>query len=124
MCLKRGMKSRKSLDLICRFQDSHGFIVNRLLVPYIAECVRMAERGDAEPKDIDEAMKLGCGHPLGPFELADFIGIDTLKFMFDGWHSAYPEDARFAPVASFNKLVAEGKLGRKTGAGFYVHTPR
>jgi 3-hydroxyacyl-CoA dehydrogenase len=65
-------------------KDTPGFVVNRLLVPYIMEALRMAERGDASPQDIDTAMKLGAGYPMGPFELADFVGLDTLKFIADG----------------------------------------
>lgn len=65
-------------------KDTEGFIVNRLLVPYILEALRLAERGDATPQDIDTAMKLGAGYPMGPFELADFVGLDTLKFISDG----------------------------------------
>jgi 3-hydroxyacyl-CoA dehydrogenase len=70
-------------------QDSPGFIVNRLLVPYLMEAVRMAERGDATTKDIDLAMKLGAGYPMGPFELADYVGLDTNKFIIDGSWSCY-----------------------------------
>ena len=66
-------------------KDTPGFVVNRLLVPYIMEAMRMAERGDATPQDIDVAMKLGAGYPMGPFELADFVGLDTLKFISDGY---------------------------------------
>uniref|UniRef100_A0AC35GPZ2 3-hydroxyacyl-CoA dehydrogenase family protein n=1 Tax=Panagrolaimus sp. PS1159 TaxID=55785 RepID=A0AC35GPZ2_9BILA len=64
-----------------RCRDTHGFIVNRLLIPYLLESVRMYERGDATKEDIDIAMKQGCGHPMGPFELIDFIGLDTMKFV-------------------------------------------
>lgn len=67
-----------------RFQDTPGFIVNRLLVPYLMEAVRMAERGDASLQDIDTAMKLGAGYPMGPFELLDYVGLDTTKFIQDG----------------------------------------
>lgn len=65
-------------------KDTPGFIVNRLLVPYMYEALRLAERGDASVKDIDVAMKLGAGYPMGPFELADYVGLDTLKFIQDG----------------------------------------
>jgi 3-hydroxyacyl-CoA dehydrogenase len=99
--------------------DSHGFIVNRLLIPYVAEGIRMAERGDAEPAAIDSAMKLGAGHPLGPFEIADYIGLDTVKFILGSFHLNQPENPLFAPVESMEKLIAEGKLGRKTGQGFH-----
>lgn len=65
-------------------KDTPGFIVNRLLVPYMMEAIRMAERGDATPEDIDTAMKLGAGYPMGPFELADYVGLDTTKFIVEG----------------------------------------
>ena len=73
-------------------QDTPGFIVNRLLVPNLMEAVRMVERGDATPKDVDIAMKLGAGHPMGPFELADYVGLDTTKFIIDGWAERFPNE--------------------------------
>ena len=76
-------------------KDTPGFIVNRLLVPYIMEAVRMVERGDASVKDVDTAMKLGAGYPMGPFELADYVGLDTNKFIMDGWGERYPEEPLF-----------------------------
>ncbi|XP_040582014.1 hydroxyacyl-coenzyme A dehydrogenase, mitochondrial [Lepeophtheirus salmonis] len=102
-------------------KDTPGFIVNRLLIPYQMEAVRMLERGDASAKDIDTALKLGAGYPMGPFELADYVGIDTLKFIGDGWHQAYPDEKLFEPSETINKLVSEGKLGRKSGEGFYKY---
>jgi len=102
--------------------DTPGFIVNRLLVPFLAEAMRMAERGDADVKDIDTAMRLGTGHPMGPFELIDYIGLDTMKFILDGWHQRYPEDQRFTPCKSLDTLVSEGKLGRKAGEGFHRYS--
>ena len=81
-------------------KDTPGFIVNRLLVPYLMEAVRMVERGDASAKDVDTAMKLGAGHPMGPFELADYIGLDTNKFIMDGWSSRFPEETLFRLVSS------------------------
>lgn len=116
----QGLSSSRQQTNRC-FKDRPGFIVNRLLIPYVAEGIRMAERGDAEPKDIDLAMKLGAGHPLGPFEVADFIGLDTVKFILGGWHSTYPENPLFDPLPSMEKLIAEGKLGRKTGQGFHIY---
>jgi 3-hydroxyacyl-CoA dehydrogenase len=83
--------------------------------------MRMAERGDAEPKDIDKAMKLGANVPMGPFEIADYIGLDTVKFILDGWHQVYPDDPRFEPVPTMEKLITEGNLGRKTGRGYHVY---
>ena len=74
-------------------KDTPGFIVNRLLVPNLMEAVRLVERGDASPKDVDTAMKLGAGWPMGPFELADYVGLDTTKFIIDGWHERYPDES-------------------------------
>ncbi|CAD5220781.1 unnamed protein product [Bursaphelenchus xylophilus] len=102
-------------------KDTPGFIVNRLLVPYMYEALRLAERGDASVKDIDVAMKLGAGYPMGPFELADYVGLDTLKFIQDGWAKQYPNDPLFKPSTLLEKLVAEGKLGAKSGEGFYKY---
>lgn len=102
-------------------KDTPGFIVNRLLVPYMMEAMRMAERGDASTKDIDTAMKLGAGYPMGPFELADYVGLDTNKFILDGWARDYPDNPLFKPIHLLDKLVKEGKLGRKSGEGFYKY---
>lgn len=105
-------------------KDSPGFIVNRLLVPYLADAMRLAESGDAEVKDIDTAMRLGTGHPMGPFELMDYIGLDTMKFILDGWHQRMPDDHRFTPCANLEKLVTAGKMGRKTGEGFHRYNSK
>jgi len=102
-------------------KDTPGFIVNRLLIPYLMEAIRMVERGDASAKDVDTAMKLGAGHPMGPFELADYIGLDTNKFIMDGWSSRFPDETLFKESPLLNKLVADEKLGRKTGEGFYKY---
>ena len=72
-------------------------------------------------RDVDTGMKLGAGHPMGPFELADYVGLDTIKFIIDGWHKNYPENPLFNPSPMLDKLVAEGKLGMKTGEGFYKY---
>merc|ERR1719179_78421 len=106
---------KKTVD--CK--DTPGFIVNRLLVPYLMEAVRLVERGDASAKDVDLAMKLGAGHPMGPFQLADYVGLDTTKFIMDGWSERFPDESLFRKSELLNSLVAEGKLGRKTGEGFY-----
>ena len=76
-------------------KDTPGFIVNRLLVPYLMEAIRMVERGDASAKDVDTAMKLGAGYPMGPFELADYVGLDTNKFIMDGWSGRFPAEPLF-----------------------------
>lgn len=112
-------KSVGKTTVACK--DTPGFIVNRLLVPYSFEAFKMAERGDAKIEDIDVAMKLGAGYPMGPFELADYVGIDTLKFIIDGWAKQYPDNPLFKPSELINKLVEEGKLGRKTGEGFFKY---
>jgi len=102
-------------------KDTPGFIVNRLLVPYLLSAVQMYERGDASVKDIDTAMKLGAGYPMGPFELSDYVGLDTTKFILDGWKETYPNEPAFGSSKVLDKLVSEGKLGRKTGEGFYKY---
>jgi len=112
-------KAMKKQTVDCK--DTPGFIVNRLLVPYLMEAVRLVERGDASAKDVDLAMKLGAGHPMGPFELADYVGLDTNKFIMDGWSDRYPDETLFRQSELLNKLVADGKLGRKTGEGFYKY---
>lgn len=99
--------------------DTPGFIVNRLLVPYLMEAIRLVERGHASKEDVDTAMRLGAGYPMGPFALADYVGLDTNQFILDGWHEAYPEEPLFNPVPTLETLVKDGKLGRKTGEGFY-----
>ena len=68
---------------------------------------------------LDVAMKLGAGYPMGPFELADYVGLDTNKFILEGWHAAYPQEPLFTPVKTLEDLVEQNKLGRKTGEGFY-----
>ncbi|KAL3080407.1 hypothetical protein niasHS_011566 [Heterodera schachtii] len=81
-------------------------------------CV-LAESGKATRRDIDTAMRLGTGYPMGPFELMDYIGLDTMKFIMDGWHQRCPDDHRYSPCESLDSLVVGGKLGRKNGEGFY-----
>ena len=105
-------------------KDTPGFIVNRLLVPYMMEAVRLVERGDASKEDVDTAMKLGAGYPMGPFELMDYVGLDTLKFITDGWYSngkGLKGDKLIGPSQTVNSLVAAKKLGRKSGSGFYPY---
>jgi 3-hydroxyacyl-CoA dehydrogenase len=100
-------------------KDTPGFVVNRLLVPYMTQALLMLERGDASREDIDTAMQLGCGHPMGPLTLTDYVGLDTTLFILQGWKERYPDEPSFEVPAILERLVAEGKLGRKTGEGFY-----
>ncbi|MGZ7041574.1 MAG: 3-hydroxyacyl-CoA dehydrogenase family protein [Thermoanaerobaculia bacterium] len=100
----------------CR--DNSGFIVNRLLVPYILDAIRAYEEGVGSIEDIDKAMMLGCGYPMGPFTLLDFVGLDTTYFITDVMFNEYREK-RFAAPPLLRKMVLAGRFGRKSGAGFY-----
>jgi 3-hydroxyacyl-CoA dehydrogenase len=100
-------------------KDTPGFVVNRLLVPYMVQSMLLLERGDASPQDIDTAMKLGCNHPMGPIELTDYVGLDTTLFILQGWAKTHPAEPAFRIPAILEKKVKEGKLGRKSGEGFY-----
>ncbi len=100
-------------------KDTPGFVVNRLLVPLLHEAVLMVERGDATYRDIDTGMELGCGHPMGPIKLLDYVGLDTTLSIMDGWHQRFPNDPLYKPSELLRKMVKEGKLGRKSGCGFY-----
>jgi 3-hydroxybutyryl-CoA dehydrogenase len=99
-------------------QDTTGFIVNRLLVPYLLEAVRLLESGIASKEDIDQAMKLGCGYPMGPFTLLDLVGLDTTLYVAEVMFQEFRE-ARFAPPPLLKRMVMAGQLGRKSGKGFY-----
>lgn len=99
--------------------DTPGFIVNRLLVPYLSQALLLLERGDATKEDIDLSMQFGAGHPMGPIALADYVGLDTTLFILDGWVSSYPNEPAFVVPDILRQKVKEGKLGRKTGEGFY-----
>lgn len=99
-------------------KDSPGFIVNRLLVPYLLDAMRAREQGVASTADIDTAMKLGAGHPMGPLMLADMIGNDTMLKVAEIMFAEYRE-AQYAPPAILRRLVDAGRLGRKNGKGFY-----
>ncbi|MFO1127931.1 MAG: 3-hydroxyacyl-CoA dehydrogenase family protein [Rhodospirillales bacterium] len=104
-------------------QDTTGFIVNRLLTPYMLNAIRMLERGTGTIESIDQAMRLGAAHPMGPFELADYIGLDVVEAMA---HNIF-EDVRHehhAPPHTLTRLVQLGYLGRKTGKGFYDYAQR
>ena len=99
-------------------KDNSGFIVNLLLVPYMLDAIRQLERGVAGVEDIDTAMALGCGYPMGPFILCDFVGLDTLNMIGEIMYEEYRE-ARYAPPPLLKRIVAMGRFGRKTGMGFY-----
>jgi 3-hydroxybutyryl-CoA dehydrogenase len=103
--------------------DKPGFIVNRLLVPYLLDAIRAYEQGFGSIEDIDKGMQLGCRHPMGPFTLLDFVGLDTTYYianiMFDEF-----KDARFAPPSLLKRMVMAGHYGRKSGKGFYDYTKK
>ena len=99
-------------------KDNSGFIVNRLLVPYLLDAIRALEEGVGSVADIDEGMKLGCGYPMGPFQLLDFVGLDTTYFIANIMFEEYREK-RFAPPPLLKQMVQAGRLGRKSGRGFY-----
>jgi len=103
-----------------RTKDRSGFIVNMLLVPYLMAGVRMYEEGFAEREAIDEAMRLGCGHPMGPLELADFIGLDVLYAVCDSLFEEFKRP-EYAPPPLLKRMVVSGHLGRKSGRGFYEY---
>ncbi len=100
--------------------DRGGFIVNRLLIPYLLDAIRCLEQGLGTVEDIDAAMKLGCGYPMGPFTLLDFVGLDTTYFIADILFDEFRE-ARFAPPPLLKRMVLAGQLGRKSGRGFYTY---
>jgi 3-hydroxybutyryl-CoA dehydrogenase len=126
--------SEESVDELSRFcaaigkdpvivQDTTGFIVNRLLTPYMLNAIRMLERGTGTIESIDHAMKSGAAHPMGPFELADYIGLDVVEAMA---HNIF-EDVRHehhAPPHTLTRLVQLGYLGRKSGKGFYDYAKK
>jgi 3-hydroxybutyryl-CoA dehydrogenase len=103
----------------CR--DRAGFIVNFLLFPYLNDAVRMHEEGYSTPQDIDAAMKLGCGHPMGPFELMDIVGLDVTYAILNSLHDEFRE-RRYAPAPLLEHMVRAGYLGRKSGRGFYDYS--
>ena len=102
-----------------RSGDEAGFIVNRLLIPYLFDAIRLYEAGFASREDIDTAMHLGLAHPMGPLTLSDLIGLDTLLAIGEVLREAFPGDARYEAPTLLRDLVAEGRLGKKTGGGFY-----
>ncbi len=105
-----------------RTRDRSGFIVNFLLVPYLMAAIRMYQDGFASREDIDEAMKQGCGHPMGPLTLADFIGLDVLYAIGDSLYEEFKQP-EYAPPPLLKRMVVSGAHGRKTGRGFYDYAP-
>jgi 3-hydroxybutyryl-CoA dehydrogenase len=101
-----------------RATDRSGFIVNRLLVPYLLDAIRALEEGAGSIEDIDKGMQLGCGHPMGPLTLLDFVGLDTTYFIANIMFDEFREK-RFASPPLLKRMVQAGLLGRKSGKGFY-----
>ena len=102
-------------------RDSSGFVVNRLLIPYMLDAIRALENGVGSVTDIDAGMQLGAGHPMGPFTLLDFVGLDTVARVAEVMFDEYREQ-RFAPPPLLRRLVLSGHLGKKSGRGFYDHS--
>lgn len=103
--------------------DRPGFIVNRLLVPFLLDAVRAYENGLGTIEDIDKGMQLGCGHPMGPFTLLDFVGLDTTYYIGNIMFEEFREPS-YAPPPLLKRMVLAGRLGRKSGRGFYDYTER
>jgi 3-hydroxybutyryl-CoA dehydrogenase len=116
----KAMGERLGKTVVVCQKDSPGFIVNLLFVPYGLDAIRGLEQGVATKEDFDTAMRLGMNHPMGPFELMDFVGLDTMLFIADAMY-ADTKDVRYAAPTSLRRLVAAGRLGRKSGAGFYEY---
>jgi len=112
---------RKLGKVPVRAGDKTGFIVNRLLVPYLLDAIRALEEGVGSIVDIDNAMKLGCGYPMGPFTLGDFVGLDTTYYIAEIMFNEFREK-RFAPPPLLKRMVLAGLYGRKNGRGFYDYT--
>jgi 3-hydroxybutyryl-CoA dehydrogenase len=120
--LESGLEWGKSLKkTVVHAQDKAGFIVNRLLIPYLLDAIRAYEEGFGSIEQIDAAMKGGANHPMGPFELLDFVGLDTTFSVGEIMFNEYRE-RRFAPPPTLRKLMAAGHLGRKSGRGFYDYS--
>lgn len=118
---QRGMAFAKSLGKQpVTAPDRPGFIVNRLLIPYLLDAIRAHEAGAGTIEDIDKGMQLGCGHPMGPFTLLDFVGLDTTYYIANIMYDEFRDPAYAAPPL-LKRMVAAGRLGRKTGRGFYAY---
>jgi 3-hydroxybutyryl-CoA dehydrogenase len=120
--LEAGFEFGKSLEkVVVHARDKTGFIVNRLLIPFLLDAIRAYEEGFGTIEQIDTAMKGGANHPMGPFQLLDFVGLDTTNSVGEIMFDEYRE-RRFAPPPTLRKLVAAGHLGRKSGRGFYDYS--
>src|SRR3954447_16197175 len=120
--LDEGFEFGRSLNkTVVHARDKAGFIVNRLLIPYLLDAIRAFEEGFGSIEQIDAAMKAGANHPMGPFELLDFVGLDTTHSVGEIMFNEFRE-RRFAPPPTLRKLVTAGHLGRKTGRGFYDYS--
>src|SRR6266436_3682514 len=118
----KGTTKKENLGKVpVRTSDKTGFIVNRLLVPYLLDAIRAYEEGVGSIEDIDNAMKLGCGYPMGPFTLLDFVGLDTTYYITQVMYDEFKEK-RFASPPLLKRLVMAGWYGRKTGRGFYDYS--
>lgn len=105
---------------VVRSADRSGFVVNALLVPYLLSAIRMVESGFATVEDIDKAMVLGCAHPMGPLKLSDLVGLDTVKAIADKMYEEFKEPL-YAPPPVLLRMVEAGRLGKKSGHGFYKY---
>ena len=119
--VRRTSSPKKLGKVPVRTSDKTGFIVNRLLVPYLLDAIRAYEEGVGSIEDIDNAMKLGCGYPMGPFTLLDFVGLDTTYYITHVMYDEFKE-RRFASPPLLKRLVMAGWYGRKTGKGFYDYS--
>ena len=120
--LEEGLEFGRSIGkTVVHAQDKTGFIVNRLLIPYLLDAVRAWEEGVGSIAQIDDAMKGGANHPMGPFTLSDFVGLDTMHSAAEVMFDEYRE-RRFAPPPTLRKMVTAGFLGRKSGRGFYDYS--
>ena len=116
------VKSLGKEPIICK--DSPGFVVNKLLLPYLLNAIGLLEAKVASKEDIDKAMKLGAGYPMGPFTLMDLIGLDTIKNVIDGWATSSKIGLALKPSPLLESMVKKGKLGKKSGEGFYSYTEK
>jgi 3-hydroxybutyryl-CoA dehydrogenase len=101
-------------------KDTAGFVVNFLLIPYMLSAVRMYENGLATKEDIDTGMRLGCGYPMGPFQLLDYVGLDTTLYAAEAIYKEYPDPA-YAPPTLLRRMVQAGRMGMKSGKGFFEY---